>query len=116
MKLLKQYQFWVSFVVALILFAVTYPFYHDMYIAELFTGLCICINAFSSILFAVFLYCKWTNHIDADGRSIFLWLIFMQAVGHVIFLIMNWGSWLFLALSVIVLIILLVSYFNKKEK
>lgn len=116
MKLLKQYQFWVSLVVGLGMFAGTYPFYHDMYIAELFTVLCICLNAFSAILFAIFLYCKWTNHMDADGRSIFLWFTIMQAIGHGIFAIMNWGSWLFLGLSVIVLIILIISYLKEKQQ
>ena len=65
MKLLKQHQFWISFLVGIVLFAGTYPFYHDMYIAELFTALCICLNAFSAILFSIFIYCKWTNHMDA---------------------------------------------------
>ena len=114
MKLLKQHQFWVSIALGLGLFAATYPFYHDMYIAEVFTGLCICLNALSAILFAAFLYCKWTNCLDADGRSIFLWFTIMQAVGHGVFAMMNWGSWLFLGLSVIALIILAVSHFKEK--
>lgn len=116
MKLLKQYRFWVSLVVGLGLFAGTYPFYHDMYIAELFTGLCICLNAFSATLFAAFLYCKWTNRIDADARYLFAWFTIIQAVGHGIFAIMNWGSWLFLGLSVTVLVILVVSYLKEKKK
>ena len=109
MKLWKQYQFWVSLVVGLGLFAATYPFYHDMYIAEIFTVLCICLNAFSAILFATFLYCRWTDHIGADERAFFLCFILLQAVGHGIFAIMNWGSFLFLGLSVIVLIVLFAS-------
>ena len=116
MKLLKQHQFWISFLVGIVLFAGTYPFYHDMYIAELFTALCICLNAFSAILFSIFIYCKWTNHMDADGRTIFLWFTIMQAVGHGIFAMMNWGSFLFLALSVIVIILIAVSYFKEKKK
>ena len=116
MKLLKQHQFWISFLAGIVLFAGTYPFYHDMYIAELFTALCICLNAFSAILFSIFIYCKWTNHMDADGRTIFLWFTIMQAVGHGIFAMMNWGSFLFLALSVIVIILIAVSYFKEKKK
>ena len=61
MKLWKQHQFWISLLVGVVLFIGTYPFYHDMYIAEVFTGLCICLNALSAILFGAFLYCKWTN-------------------------------------------------------
>lgn len=114
MKLLKQHQFRVSLAVGLGLFAVTYPFYHDMYIAELFTGLCICLNACSAFLFAAFLYCRWTTRIDADVRHIFLWFTILQAVGHGIFAMMNWGSWLFLGLSVIVLILLAVSHLKEK--
>ena len=109
MKMLKQYQFWLSAVLGAGLFAGTYPFYHDMYIAEVFTALCICLNGFSAVLFAAFLYCRWTNRVDADSRSIFLWFTVMQAIGHGIFAMMNWGSWLFLGLSAIVLVLLMVS-------
>ena len=116
MTFLKKYQFWISFAVGVGLFAATYPFYHDMYIAGLFTGLCICLNAFSSILFAAFAYCKWTDRMDADGRNAFLWFTVMQAVGHGGFAVMNWGSWLFLGLSVIVLMILAASYLKEKKK
>lgn len=115
MKLLKQYPFWISLLVGIILFAGTYPFYHDMYIAELFTTLCICLNGFSATLFGTFLYCKWNNHIDADGRTIFLWLTIMQAVGHGIFAMMNWGSFLYLALSVAVIVLIAVSHFREKN-
>lgn len=115
MKLLKQYQFWVSLLLRIVLFVGTYPFYHDMYIAEIFTALCICLNALSAILFGIFLYCKWTNHMEADGRTIFLWFTIMQAVGHGIFAIMNWGSLLFLALSIVVIIFIAVSHFREKK-
>ena len=108
-QLLKQYRFWVSLAVGLGLFAATYPFYHDMYIAEIFTVLCIGLNAFSAILFAAFLYCRWTNRMSADGRAFFLCFTLLQAVGHGIFAIMNWGSFLFLGISGIILIVLAVS-------
>lgn len=114
MKLLKQYQFWISLLVGIVLFAGTYPYYHDIYIAELFTVLCICLNAFSAILFSIFLYCNWTNHMDVDGRTIFLWFTIMQAVGHGIFAMMNWGSFLFLALSVFGIVLIAVSHFREK--
>lgn len=116
MKLLKRHQLWVSLVVGLGLFAGTYPVYHDMYIAELFTALCICLNAFSAILFATFIYYKWTKRMDADSRTIFLWFTILQTVGHGIFAMMNWGSWLFIGISVIVLIILAISYHKEKKK
>ena len=115
MKLLKQHQFWISLLVGVVLFASTYPFYHDMYIAELFTALCICLNAFSAILFSAFLYCIWTNHMDADVKTIFLWFAIIQTVGHGVFAMMNWGSFLFLALSIAVIILVAVSHFREKK-
>ena len=116
MKLLKQHQFWISFLVGIVLFVGTYPFYHDMYIAELFTVICILLNVFSAILFGTFIYCKWTNQLDADGRTIFLWFTIMQVVGHGVFAMMNWGSFLFLVLSVVVIIMISVSYFREKQR
>ena len=115
MKLFRQHQFWISLFVGIILFVSTYPFYHDMYIAEAFTVICIFLNALSAILFSAFLYCKWTNHMDADGRKIFLWFTIMQSVGHGIFAMMNWGSFLFLVLSVIVIVLITVSHFREKR-
>lgn len=115
MKRMKQYRFWISLLLALALFAGTYPFYHDMYIAKLFTVVCICLNAFSSILFGAFVYCKWSKLIDADGRMIFLWLTIMQVIGHGIFAIMNWGSYLFIILSVLLFVFLAVSYWKEKK-
>ena len=115
MKLLKQCPFWICLGFGLLLFVVTFPFYHDMYIPEIFTGLCICLNALSTILFTIFLFYLWEKKLDADSRTIFLWFTIMQAIGHGIFSIMNWGSWLFLGLSLIVLIILMCSYFKTKR-
>ena len=113
--MLKKHQFWTSILAGLVLFVGTYPFYHDMYIAELFTVLCICLNAFSAILFGIFLYCKWTKHLDADARNIFLWFTVMQTVGHMIFAMMNWGSYLFLALSAVVIVLIVAAHFKEKN-
>ena len=115
MKLLKQHQFWISLFAGIALFAGTYPFYHDMYIPALFTVLCIFLNGFSAVLFGAFLYCKWTNHLDADGRTIFFWFTIMQTLGHGLFAMMNWGSFLFLGLSVIVIILIAISHFKEKK-
>ena len=52
---------------------------------------------------------------DADGRTICLWFTIMQAVGHGIFAMMNWGSFLFLALSVAVIVLVAVSHFREKK-
>lgn len=115
MKLLKSYQLWLSLVFGLIMFGITFPFYHDMYIAQIHTAICICLNLFSSILFGFFLYFLWTKRIDAENRAIFFPLTLVQAIGHGIFAIMNWGSFLFLALSALVIIILAISYFKEKK-
>ena len=115
MKVIKQYQFWISVLVGVVLFVGTYPFYHDMYITELFTVLCVCLNAFSAILFGAFLYCKWTSRLDSDSRGIFLGFTIMQSVGHVVFAMMNWGSFLFLGLSVVVLVMLIITSWKEKK-
>ena len=114
MKLLKQHQFWLCSILGIILSVITFPFDHNMYIATVHTVLCACLNIFSSILFSTFLYFKWTKLISTDNVMVFLYLIIIQAIGHGIFIVMNWGSFLFLPLSLIV-IILAISYFRKKR-
>ncbi len=116
MKLLKQYRFWLSFVLAIGLFVVTFPFYHDIYISPLFTILCACFNGLSSVLFCVLLFCILKDNINADSRGIFIWFTVIQGIAHIVLAFMNWGSWLFLALSVIALLFLVASYYNDKRK
>lgn len=112
----KRYRFWVSLAVGLTLFAGTIPFYHDMYIPKVFTGACICLNGLSALLFGKFLYCVWAKRLHAERRAMFAAGIIFQAVGHGVFAIMNWGSWLFLGLSVMALSVLTVSHFKEKKK
>ena len=114
MKPLKKHQFLISIAVGIILFVVTYPFYHDMYIAELFTAICIVLNAFSCVLFGIFLYQKLTKQLDKDDRITFIWFTLMQAIGHCLFATMNWGSFLFLALSVVVILLIVLSFVQKE--
>lgn len=109
MKLHYPRQFWCCVLTGLVLFAGTYPFYHDIYIAKLFTVICILLNAFSAVLFAVFLYCLWIRKLDRDVRGIFLWFIVLQSIAHGVMAIMNWASWLFLGLSVIMLALLAIT-------
>jgi len=104
MDLLKKSQFWVSVVVGILLFSVTFSFYHDMYIAQLFTALCVCLNAASAVLFSTILYQIMIGGFQREDAGIFLWFLILQGIGHGIFTIMNWGSWLFLALTVTTLI------------
>ena len=113
MKKRKQYQFWVCFALGLALFVGTFPFYHDMYIAGVHTVICICLNAFSSVLFGAFFYCKWINWLHAEEKKIFLFFTVLQAIGHGVFAIMNWGSFFFLALTAVVLLLLAVSFFKE---
>lgn len=115
-KIFKLYQFWISLLFGMSIFAVTFPFYHDMYISALHTILCIFLNAFSCILFSIFLFCKWTNSIDFEGRMTFLWLTLAQTIGHAVFAVMNWGSYLFLLFSIIVLIIIVISFLKDKRR
>ena len=116
MSKLKQYKFWICVALCLAAFAGTYPYYHDIYMSEVHTGICICLNAFSSLLFSAFLYCKWMNCLGTGRKTIFLILTILQAAGHGIFAIMNWGSFFFLPMSVIAFVVLVLSYFKKQEK
>jgi len=116
MKYLKQYQFWVCFSFGLTLFIGTYPFYHDMYIPEAFTWICICLNALSSLLLGKFLYRVWMGRMGAGTGARFILGTILLAVFHAVFSLMNWGSWLFLGLFIVVFVILTVSLFKKKSE
>ncbi len=94
----------------------TYPYDHDMYIPDALTAFVFCLNTFSAILFSTFLYFILTKRIKRTSTIVFLLLTIMQAVGHGVFVVMNWGSFLFLPLSVIVLVVLAISYFKKNNE
>ena len=98
MKLMKESRFWLSAAAGVCLFALTFPFYHDMYIPQLFTALCILLNAASAALAAAFICCCRTARTDSDTKAIFLWFAVLLGIGQGIFAMMNWGAWLFLLL------------------
>lgn len=106
---------WGSFAVGLVLFVGTIPFYHDMYIPQVFTAVCVVLNGLSAILFAKLLHRILTKGLQAERRAMFAVGIVLQAIGHGVFAIMNWGSWLFLGLSVIALVVLTVVHFKDKK-
>lgn len=104
-----------SFAAGAVLFFGTFPFYHDMYIPQVFTVVCIALNGLSAILFAKFLYRILTKSMNAGQRGLYTAGTIFQAVGHGVFSIMNWGSWLFLGLSVIALAVLAAVHFKEKK-
>jgi hypothetical protein len=106
---------WGSFAVGLVLFVGTIPFYHDMYIPQVFTAVCVVLNGLSAILFAKLLHRILTKGLQAERRAMFAVGIVFQAIAHGVFSIMNWGSWLFLGLSVIALAVLTVVHFKDKK-
>ncbi len=114
MKLPKKAPLWVSLVAGLVLFVGTIPFNHDMYIPGVFTIVCICLNGLSALLFAKFLHRVWLKRLNGERRGLYTAGIILQAVGHGVFAIMNWGSWLFLGLSAIALVVLAVSHFKER--
>ncbi len=116
MRIFKQYQFWTCLFVCIGMFIGAYPFYHNVYVSDTHTFICICLNAFSSIIFSAYLYLKWTNCIGQGIKILFLLLIILQGIGHGIFWIMNWASFFFLPLSAIVFILIIVSCFRAKTK
>ena len=99
MNVLKQKRFWLSIIFAAGLFALIFPYYHDMYIAPLHTALCIFLNGVSSLLFAVLLYQVLGRTFTVENSGIFVWFLLLQGVGHAGFAVMNWGSWLCLAVT-----------------
>ena len=107
---------WGSFAVGLVLFAGTIPFYHDMYIPQVFTLVCIGLNGLSAILFAKFLHRAWTKGLNGGRRGLYAVGIVFQAIGHGVFSIMNWGSWLFLGLSVVALVVLAATHVKDKMR
>lgn len=113
--LLMQQRTWGGLALGLMLFVGTIPFYHDMYIPKLFTFVCICLNGISAFLFAKFLHRVWTKSLNAERRALYAVGLIGQAIGHGVFSIMNWGSWLFLGLSAIALIVLAVSHIKDKK-
>ena len=103
-----------AIVFGVLLFAVTFPFHHNMYIAPLFTGVCILLNALSAALLAVLLYKLLARRVQPDDPSAFGWGILMPALGHTVFTGISWGSWLFLGLSAAAVVYLFIFHLKTK--
>ena len=110
MKLLKKAQFWYSIAFLILFFVAIYPYQHDMYIGPLHTMICVMLNGASSVLFAVILYLVLCKKFSVEDYGTFLWLLIMQAIGHGIFAFMNWGSWLCLGITAVILVSMAVTY------
>ena len=98
-----------------LLFAVAFPYSHNMYIPPLFTGICIFLNALSAALLAILLYKILARQVQPDDPSAFGWGLVLPGIGHGIFSMMNWGSWLFLGLSAAAVVYLFIVYLKNKQ-
>ncbi|MBQ7915621.1 MAG: hypothetical protein IJ315_02385 [Firmicutes bacterium] len=112
---MKKFPFWCSLAVSILLFVITLPFSHDMYIAPLFTVICVCLGLMSSVLFGIILYQVLSKRFLVENYGTFLGFIILQGVAHAGFAMMNWGSWLFLGITVVVLVGMAVSYVKAQK-
>jgi len=102
--------FGLSLAAGVLLFAVIFPYQHDMYISPVFTAICIFLNGCSAVLFASLLNRQLLGKLNKENGGIFLWFLLLLAAGHAIFAMMNWGSWLCLALTVPSLFVVVRNY------
>lgn len=107
MKLIKQYKFWTCLLLALAMFAGTYPFAYAKYVSLTVYYSSLALNGFSAILFNVFIYKKWTDSLDVEFLDMFYRLTIIQFVAHVLVIFVNWGSFLFVIMSGIMLLLYL---------
>lgn len=98
------------------LFAAIFPYNHDMYIPPLFTVICAALNGVSCLLFALILYRLLRGTLSEDSCKTFLWLLVISGLGHEIFAMMNWGSWVCLGLSLFFLAALVKKLMDGRKK
>ena len=99
MKFLKKRSLWISGTAGLAFFAVIYPYYHNMYVAEAFTWVCAIMNLFSAVVFAVLLYLKLEGKFPLECSGSVVMSLLVQIPGHALFAAINWGSWVCLGLT-----------------
>ncbi len=98
-KLLKDRNFWISAALAGGFCAGIYPYYHDMYIPAAFTVLCAGLNFATAFLLGALLH-GWLW--GKDYGSTCLWPLAVTAMGHGVFSVMSWGSWVCLGLTAMI--------------
>jgi len=97
----------IPFLAGIALFAVIWPYQHDMYVGALHTVICVILNGASCLLFAAMLFQKLQGVSWRENRGIYLWFLLLSGIGHALFVFMNWGSWVCLGISALALILLL---------
>lgn len=112
----KNTAIFVCAAIGLGLFAAIFPFQHDMYIPPLFTVICAVLNGASCLLFALILYGLLRGTLTEDSCKTFLWLLVITGVGHELFAMMNWGSWVCLGLSLFFLAVLVKKLMDGRKK
>ncbi len=112
MKLTKNRNAWVSAVFCLIFCAAIYPYGKDPYVPDLYRMFGAFLNLCSGVLFSILLFLKLEGRFPGESIAGWLWYLFLPCPWHILFSMMNWGSWVCLGATGLLYIALWLSWWR----
>lgn len=113
---LSNRNFWISTLSGLIIFFVIYPYGYNIYIPVVFTVICVLLNGSTCAVFAIVLHKQLCGTYLGEDFGMYLGLLIMQVIGHAIFSMMNWGSWVCIVLCLALFVWLLIKKRSENQK
>lgn len=107
----------ISYAVAAVFFALIFPYgtIGDGEISTTYKVFCIVLNLLSAGLFGFMLYRTLTKRLPVDDFSAFGWCMAVLAFCHLVFTGINWGGWLCIGISALILAAMGVLYLKAQK-
>lgn len=108
--------FWISTLTGLFVFFVSAPYGRSMYIPVLFNLIGFVLCACTGLLLALILRRKLSGTDIGEDFGMYLGLLISCLIGHSIFAVMFWGSWICIVCSVLAIVWLMLKKRSENRK
>lgn len=104
MHISKKSAFGISALFAIICFVAIYPLSANQMAQYILIFVAISILGFSTVLFRIL-----TKSFTKQNTTILIWIVFISALPHLLFSLLNYGSWICLGGALVIVTALLIS-------
>ncbi len=103
MNIFKKSAFWISALFAIICFVAIYPLSATQMAPYILMFVAISILGFATVLFRIL-----SRSFTKQNATTLIWIVSISALPHLLFSLLNYGSWICLGGAVVIVIALLI--------
>lgn len=111
-------QYWLAWLGAALLFVLTIPWnmFSNEKITVHYAWFCLVLDGLSIVLFRTIALRMWVKQFYTDSCSVYAWLLAVQAFCHLVFVGMNPLSWVYLAITAALWLVMLALWWKDWKK